>query len=70
MAAWEIVAFAAMVYLFLVATYTEIYFPASAFPKAIIRYVPTTFAQGGFFHYRFGTFVFTNPPLAFKPFNQ
>jgi len=65
--AWKVTAFAAIVYLPFFAADPEINAAAAAFPKAILCYIPTAFAQRCFFHHRLGAFVFSYPSHTPEP---
>ena len=70
MCAREITAFAAMVNMPFIAAYAEILLAAAAFEKAVFGNIPAAFAERIFFQYRFGAFIFADPPLAPVPVNQ
>jgi len=65
--AWEIATLATMVYLLFYTTSKHV---ATTLKKAIIRTIPTTFAQWAFFHHRFSAFILSNPTLTSIPFND
>jgi len=67
---WKVSTFSAMIYLSLLATYAEVNTAATAFPEAIVCYIPAAEAQRILFPNRFGSFVFSNPSLASEPSDQ